>query len=144
MEEARKRDGSATEDLSGEDILAWLSAEDDTVSQLMELLDGDDDEDAAEKSSVRFVEDPYSSPLVFQSSYVTINGNEESCGSSFSDSDSSVMVGIGRLVGAGVAWGSNEVAAGEIKGSVDGGDVFDWHESDGEVLATFLGEDFEQ
>jgi hypothetical protein len=58
MEEARKRDGSATEDLSGEDILAWLSAEDDTVSQLMELLDGDDDEDAAEKSSVRFVEGP--------------------------------------------------------------------------------------
>ena len=144
MEEARKRDGSATDDLSGEDILAWLSAEDDTVSQLMELLDGDDDEDAVEKSSVRFVEDPYSSPLVFQSSYVTINGNEESCGSSFSDSDSSVMVGIGRLVGGGVAWGSSEVAAGEIKGSADGGDVFDWHESDGEVLATFLGEDFEQ
>ncbi|XP_059431686.1 uncharacterized protein LOC132165217 [Corylus avellana] len=150
MEDARKRDGSATDDLSGEDILAWLSTEEDTVSQLMELLDGEDDEDAAEKSSVRFVEDPYSSPLVFQSSYVTINGNEESCGSSFSDSDSSVMVGIGRLVGRGVAWGSSEGAAGgwveaaEIKDSVDGCDVFDWHESDGEVLATFLGEDFEQ
>ncbi|KAB9678294.1 hypothetical protein FH972_027057 [Carpinus fangiana] len=63
MKEARKRDSSVTDDLSGEDILAWLSAEDDTVSQLMELLDGDDDEDTAEKSSVRFVEDPYSSPL---------------------------------------------------------------------------------
>jgi hypothetical protein len=43
MEEALKRDGSVTDDLSGEDILAWLSVEDDTVSQLMELLDGDND-----------------------------------------------------------------------------------------------------
>jgi len=112
MEDARKGDGSATDVLCGEDSLAWLSEEDDTVSQLMEvLLDGEDDEDAPEKSSVRFVEDPYASPLVFRSSYVTINGNEESCGSSFSDSDSSVMVGIGRLLGGGVALGSSEVAA---------------------------------
>lgn len=153
MEDARTRDGSsATGVLGGDDILAWLSAEDDndTVSQLMELLDGEDDEDAAEKSSVRFVEDPYASPLVFQSSYVTINGNEESCGSSFSDSDSSVMVGIGRLMGGGVAWGSSEgaarwsVEATQSQGSVDGSDVFDWDESDDEVLARFLGEDFEQ
>ncbi|XP_062147642.1 uncharacterized protein LOC133856597 [Alnus glutinosa] len=151
MEDARKGDGSATDVLGGEDSLAWLSEEDDTVSQLMEvLLDGEDDEDAPEKSSVRFVEDPYASPLVFRSSYVTINGNEESCGSSFSDSDSSVMVGIGRLLGGSVAWGTSEVAAHgwveatESKGSVDGGDVFDWDESDDEVLARFLGEDFEQ
>jgi hypothetical protein len=40
MEDTRKRDGSATDGLGGEDILAWLSAEEDTVSQLMELLDG--------------------------------------------------------------------------------------------------------
>jgi hypothetical protein len=63
MEEALKRDGSVTDDLSGEDILAWLSAEDDTVSQLMELLDGDNDKDTEEKSSVKFVEDPYLLPL---------------------------------------------------------------------------------
>ncbi|MED6216471.1 hypothetical protein PIB30_008171 [Stylosanthes scabra] len=43
--------------------------------------------------AAKFVEDPYSSLVVVQSSssYVTINGNEESCGSSFSDTGTSLM-----------------------------------------------------
>lgn len=98
----RRRYDTAAEDTDGasEDILPWLSVDVDTLSQLMELLDDADD---ALKGSVntptkkvRFIDDPYSSPSIFQSSssYVTINGNEESCGSSFSDSDSSVMASV--------------------------------------------------
>lgn len=89
-EEEREEDG----------ILAWLSADDqETVSQLMELLDKSDDTNTTTNTAkVRFIDDPYSASLIYDvsssSSYVTINGNEESCGSSFSDSDSSVMASV--------------------------------------------------
>ncbi|CAK8564049.1 unnamed protein product [Lathyrus sativus] len=48
------------------------------------------------ESTVTFINDPYSTLLVFQSSssYVTINGNEESCGSSFSDFGTSLMASV--------------------------------------------------
>ncbi|KAK2358682.1 hypothetical protein QL285_095846 [Trifolium repens] len=48
------------------------------------------------EAAVTFINDPYSSLLVFQfsSSYVTINGNEESCGSSFSDFGTSLMASV--------------------------------------------------
>ncbi|KAL0014963.1 hypothetical protein SO802_002032 [Lithocarpus litseifolius] len=178
MEDTRKRHGNgdrAPEDTSDAkrtrheeeevegDILAWLSEDEDTVSQLMELLDN------AEKKSdnnnnnnntmakVRFIDDMYSAPF----SYVTINGNEESCGSSFSDLDSSVMASVDTrgLVGIGSnvfgfkaeeqdgACGSSDgvargglVASGEEVGRAMGGcDDFGW---DDQVLARFLGEDF--
>ena len=176
MEDTRKRHGygdTAPEDTSDvkrtrhedeeeeeeEDILAWLSEDEDTVSQLMELLDN------AEKKSdnnntmakVRFIDDMYSAPF----SYVTINGNEETCGSSFSDLDSSVMasvdtrglVGIGSNVfgfkaeehdGAcgpsdGVAREGSAASGGEVVRAMNGCDDLGW---DDQVLARFLGEDF--
>ncbi|XP_057537556.1 uncharacterized protein LOC130815191 [Amaranthus tricolor] len=47
-------------------------------------------------NKIRFVSYPYSAPSPFESctSYITINGNEDTCGSSFSDSDSSVMASV--------------------------------------------------
>ena len=176
MEDTRKRHGygdTAPEDTSDvkrtrhedeeeeeeEDILAWLSEDEDTVSQLMELLDN------AEKKSdnnntmakVRFIDDMYSAPF----SYVTINGNEETCGSSFSDLDSSVMasvdtrglVGIGSNVfgfkaeehdGAcgpsdGVAREGSAASGGEVVRAMNDCDDLGW---DDQVLARFLGEDF--
>ncbi|KAL2251097.1 uncharacterized protein LOC105173620 [Sesamum indicum] len=73
---------------------SWLIVDDDTASELSKLLDLFGTPPPPIK--VRFIDDPYSTSLIFQSSsaYVTINGNEESCGSSFSDSDSSVMASI--------------------------------------------------
>ena len=176
MEDTRKRHGygdTAPEDTSDvkrtrhedeeeeeeEDILAWLSEDEDTVSQLMELLDN------AEKKSdnnntmakVRFIDDMYSAPF----SYVTINGNEETCGSSFSDLDSSVMasvdtrglVGIGSNVfgfkaeehdsacgpSDGVAREGSMASGGEVVRAMNGCDDLGW---DDQVLARFLGEDF--
>ncbi|PIN17267.1 hypothetical protein CDL12_10069 [Handroanthus impetiginosus] len=72
------------------------------LSKLLDLF-----ETVPPPMKVRFIKDPYSSPVIFQSSsaYVTINGNEESCGSSFSDSDSSVMASI-DLGGAGSSGGA--------------------------------------
>lgn len=175
MEDTRKRPGycdTATEDTSEAkrtrheeevevevegDILAWLSEDEDTVSQLMELLDNASDNNTMAK--VRFIDDMYSAPF----SYVTINGNEESCGSSFSDLDSSVMASVDTrgLVGIGSnafgfgfkseehdgACGSSDVVAREgsvasgeeVVRAMDGCDDFGW---DDQVLARFLGEDF--
>ncbi|KAL6558573.1 hypothetical protein OROMI_018923 [Orobanche minor] len=72
---------------------SWLFVDDETAMELSKLLDLSE---KAPPVKVRFTDDPYSSPVIFQSSaaYVTINGNEESCGSSFSDSESSVMASI--------------------------------------------------
>nr|GFA36051.1 hypothetical protein [Tanacetum cinerariifolium] len=69
-------------------------------------------------TQVKIVNDyPYWLPLKFQTSsaYVTINGNEELCGSSFSDSDTSYMAGIsGAWIGlADEARGEMEVEWGE-------------------------------
>lgn len=86
----------------GEDIMAWLSEETLSDDEVMnKLLDVDNSEFMASNSNsnfkMRFVDNPYSSSMIFQttpSSYVTINGNEESCGSSFSDWESSVMASV--------------------------------------------------
>ncbi|KAG2718148.1 hypothetical protein I3760_03G207400 [Carya illinoinensis] len=185
MEDTPKRhryDAAASENTVGvsDDLLAWLYVDEDAVLQLMELL-----EDDAEKGSVssattagsmkaakvRFIEYPYSLPLIFQpsTSYVTINGNEESCGSSFSESDSSVMASVdmrGMLsigkrlallgeeafafgewsVGEGTGEPSEEETRGwsvvsREGGAMDGCDVFEW---DDKMLERFLGEDLEQ
>ncbi|XP_058206622.1 uncharacterized protein LOC131320072 [Rhododendron vialii] len=80
-------------DADCEDITALLSIdEEEAASELAKLL-----ETTASYPKVRFVDNPhYAFPLIFQSSssYVTINGNEESCGSSFSEMESSVMAGV--------------------------------------------------
>ncbi|KAJ9167954.1 hypothetical protein P3X46_019541 [Hevea brasiliensis] len=116
----KREEGSRTTSLPdtsgdlGEEIAAWLSMDDDTVDELMKFLDTDPEGASttcisANTTKVKFIENPYSSPLIFQSSssYITINGNEESCGSSFSDWESSVMasVDIGGIVNAGKADG---------------------------------------
>ncbi|KAG7988735.1 hypothetical protein I3843_03G202900 [Carya illinoinensis] len=185
MEDTPKRhryDAAASENTVGvsDDLLAWLYVDEDAVLQLMELLE-DDAEKGSESSAttagsmkaakVRFIEYPYSLPLIFQpsTSYVTINGNEESCGSSFSESDSSVMASVdmrGMLsigkrlallgeeafafgewsVGEGTGEPSEEETRGwsvvsREGGAMDGCDVFEW---DDKMLETFLGEDLEQ
>ncbi|KAL0338954.1 UNVERIFIED_CONTAM: hypothetical protein Sangu_1417500 [Sesamum angustifolium] len=73
---------------------SWFIVDEETAGELSKLLDLFGTPPPPIK--VRFIDDPYSTSLIFQSSsaYVTINGNEESCGSSFSDSDSSVMASI--------------------------------------------------
>ncbi|KAJ8750847.1 hypothetical protein K2173_016028 [Erythroxylum novogranatense] len=98
----------------GEDTVAWLSVDDHTVAELMKFL-GASSSEMASTTRVKFIDNPYSYlSLTFQSSSscITINGNEESCGSSFSGSDSSVMasvdmVGIGMVV-RGVSWVARE------------------------------------
>ncbi|KAJ9183819.1 hypothetical protein P3X46_007626 [Hevea brasiliensis] len=188
MEDPRKREGfddggdlafkkSPTRTLPdtsgdlGEDILAWLSMDDETIDELMKFLDTHPEGASATCTSttrVKFIENPYSSPLIFQSSssYITINGNEESCGSSFSDWESSVMasVDMGGILnvgkscgidgfceffqaGKGGAWGSNEDGRGlmvaEEGGVVDGSiEGYEYDGVDGESLARFLGEGF--
>ncbi|KAA8523246.1 hypothetical protein F0562_009669 [Nyssa sinensis] len=152
-----------TDNNETEDMMALLSIDDETVSELTKLLE-------TERTSpvkVKFIDNPYSSPLVFQSSssYITINGNEESCGSSFSDSETSVManidargINIGQHQQSGVdafigwfpgAWGlkeemargkaveDGEVCCCSIKGS-NGSDCWDYED---DLLAKFLGED---
>ncbi|KDO57777.1 hypothetical protein CISIN_1g029127mg [Citrus sinensis] len=152
----------------GDDIMAWLSMDDDTMSQLMNLLDTSSpnaDSATARTTRVKFIDNPYKSLVIFQSSssYVTINGNEESCGSSFSDSESSVMVSVDT---AGIvksfptrgsqrdcevsAWSSNEEekevggfgffegGGGEIMDGCDGSDLDDY------VLPKFLVQEQEE
>ncbi|TYI22183.1 hypothetical protein ES332_A06G086600v1 [Gossypium tomentosum] len=103
----RQRDAGAAE-LSDE-VMGWLSVEGseaDSMSELLKLLDDSVEttmsaslytySPASYGMRVRFSDNPYSSALIFQSSssYITINGNEESCGSSFSESESSVMASV--------------------------------------------------
>lgn len=87
----------AAADQEREDMMAWLTLDDETVTELSDLLDSSGPgTEQPFNFKVKFIDDPYSSPVIFQSSsaYVTINGNEESCGSSFSDLDSSVMASV--------------------------------------------------
>lgn len=149
-----------------DDMLAWLCMDDETVTELSELLDTTETPQPPFK--VKFSGDPYSSSVIFQSSsaYITINGNnDESCGSSFSESESSVMASVdmgsfgfglnyGRRVPAagGGAWnatGAEEargLAEGNGEGCLVGGsnggcNWVDEHDYD-DMLAKFLGEDF--
>lgn len=154
-----KEDQATAAAVADEDIMAWLSLDEEDEEDdrlILELLEAEKSCAAEAANKVRFSEDPYhrSSPAsVFQttpSSYVTINGNEESCGSSFSDWDSSVMAsvdmagfeagselfGIGfGAVGRSGAWGANaeEGCGGEWDDEL-GLDLND------DSLAGFLGE----
>ncbi|XP_031261060.1 uncharacterized protein LOC116119272 [Pistacia vera] len=160
MEQTRKREGDELNDVDdssvkrprpteepgggdlGDDIMAWLSMEDDTVTvgDLVNFLD------TKPLTRVKFIENPYTSPLMFQSysSYVTINGNEETCGSSFSDSESSLMVSVdirGIINVAVGTRGSNGVVGEEEGGGFLKGDEMDGSDLDDYVLARFMGEE---
>lgn len=133
---------------SDDDIMAWLSIDaGSSVGELMELLEPD----MTSPIKMKFIDNPYVSTLVFQSSasYVTINGNEESCGSSFSDSEASIMASI-DLGGARLhplsGWvgefpavsGGGEWAREMNRDGFNGCDGFDW---DDDLLAKVLAED---
>lgn len=139
--------------VSSDAVTCFAMEENDSEDELLNLLDLEPEKDmvmpASAVGKVRFVDDPYSSLLVFQSSssYITINGNEESCGSSFSEWDTSVMASVDmsglKLVGL-AAFGKCMAEEGAREGGwvsgvgTDGCDGFDW---DDEVLARFLGEE---
>ncbi|XP_052183262.1 uncharacterized protein LOC127795543 [Diospyros lotus] len=127
----RGRSPAASVDESDGEMAAWLllDIEDDELSKLLEA----EAEGAPPPLAVRFIEDPYSWPLIFGSSYITINGNEESCGSSFSDWESSVMASIDV--------GGTRIACG---GGVEGGSGANASDFDDEMLRRFLGEELFQ
>ncbi|KAE8726228.1 Polyamine oxidase 5 [Hibiscus syriacus] len=156
----RKREAGTTElnDESSE-------CETESMSELLKLLD-DSAEATVSASSytssptsygtrVKFSDNPYSTALIFQSSssYITINGNEESCGSSFSESESSVMasVDMGGILNANAKAGSGldgirewleaEEDGGAYEEEVRGSMLDSQWEWDEEQLAKFLGEE---
>ncbi|CAA0814268.1 Unknown protein [Striga hermonthica] len=109
------------------EVAPWLVVDDETETELSELLDSSE---TVQPVKLRFADDPYSMPVVVQSSsaYVTINGNEESCGSSFSDSYSSVMASVDVGGGGGMRGGAWECGCGvarglRTEGSLEEGDV---------------------
>lgn len=137
------------------DMMAWLSLDDEKMTELSKVLDPDT-ASFQQSFRVRFIENPYIPPVIVQSSsgYITINGNEESCGSSFSDLDSSAMASVDRgslngilfeaIKGKGVAWGSDADEAGGWM-EENGDDVASWSwgkQMDDEAnCGKFLGED---
>ncbi|KAG8487545.1 hypothetical protein CXB51_016135 [Gossypium anomalum] len=164
----RRREATETVEFNDyDDVLPWLSMEGtcktDAMSELFKLVD--DSTELAPSSTcsptsyctkVKFSDNPYSSALIFQSSssYVTINGNEESCGSSFSDSESSVMASVDMR---GIVSTNVKVDNGleEIRGWLEAEEGSAWSKSEGESreswmvdwewdeeqLARFLGEE---
>ncbi|KAI3814486.1 hypothetical protein L1987_14126 [Smallanthus sonchifolius] len=95
---------------------------------------------------VKIIDDPCWHPLIFQTaSYITINGNEELCGSSFSDSDTSYMAGItggfGLVVGDGGAW---DEARWWTEMEEDGNCLVNASTGDDDMLAVFTGDDVAQ
>ncbi|XVE54090.1 hypothetical protein DITRI_Ditri03aG0053700 [Diplodiscus trichospermus] len=144
----QKREMEADE--LNDDFMAWLSmegeegSEADSMSELLKLLEDSADASTSGSSStssptsfgtrVRFSDNPYLSALVFQSSssYITINGNEESCGSSFSDSECSVMasVDMGWILSTNVKAGSNFEG---IRGWLEAEERGAWGKSDEEA-----------
>ncbi|KAF3439605.1 hypothetical protein FNV43_RR17883 [Rhamnella rubrinervis] len=145
----------------GEDIMAWLSEETPSDDEVMnKLLEVDNselmDSNCNSNLKVRFVDNPYSSSMIFQttpSSYVTINGNEESCGSSFSDWESSVMatVDVGCRNGNGMTEDLGVVGMMGLEGGeCECQEDMSWasapattqSEYDDAELATFLGLEF--
>ncbi|KAF8393534.1 hypothetical protein HHK36_021778 [Tetracentron sinense] len=169
MDESRKRPGH---DDSGEvigkrprapaisdddDFFSGVFIEEERVEEVMKALEEEISYPATTSTN------PSSSPVMFPlaSSFVTINGNEESCGPSFSDSASTVMASI-DMGGISISYlmGPTEDASGgtvdfpatengswvleeekewlwpevgEVPGDCDGGD------SDDERLERFLG-----
>ncbi|KAJ4959176.1 hypothetical protein NE237_026287 [Protea cynaroides] len=81
----RPRTPEAEDQDEEELLLAGFSVKEETLMQVMKVLEEEISCSANPSSSVMF------SP---SSSFVTINGNEESCGPSFSDSASTVMASI--------------------------------------------------
>ncbi|GKC09040.1 hypothetical protein Tco_1000650 [Tanacetum coccineum] len=109
------------------EMLTWHNNEDE--EELSKFLE-EGEMMTCQKTRVKIINDyPYWLPLKFQTSsaYVTINGNEELCGSSFSDSDTSYMAGISG------AWSA---LADEARGEME----VEWGECEDEMLASFLGE----
>nr|XP_011460044.1 PREDICTED: uncharacterized protein LOC105350210 [Fragaria vesca subsp. vesca] len=130
--------------------VVMASDDDETLSELTRLLDLNNADVAAPETSLTFAENPSRSPRVFQTmstSYVTINGNEESCGSSFSDADSSVMASVDMSQ---VWMGGHEWYTAESAWDMDDAEMWarevieapeldaDWDDA---ALARFLGED---
>ncbi|GKA18090.1 hypothetical protein Tco_0697927, partial [Tanacetum coccineum] len=110
-----------------DEMLTWQKNEEDEAEELSKFLEASGEMMTCQKTKVKIVNDyPYWLPLKFQTSsaYVTINGNEELCGSSFSDSDTSYMAGISGAWSAlaDEARGSMEVDWGEC-GEFFGGDA---------------------
>ncbi|KAK4342486.1 hypothetical protein RND71_038302 [Anisodus tanguticus] len=106
MEKVNRKTHDSGEDTAGKrakmqedegDMMAWLSLDDDKMTEISNVLDPDT-ASFQQSFRVRFIEDPYTPPMIVQcsSDYITINGNEESCGSSFSDLESSAMASIDR------------------------------------------------
>ncbi|KAL7597758.1 uncharacterized protein LOC111892604 [Lactuca sativa] len=145
------------EDVSEEvdSMVRWLFSmeNDDEVNaiELSKFLEA-----SAEKThpmKVKIIDDPCWHPVIFQTaaSYITINGNEELCGSSFSDSDTSYMAGIaggcGFVFGDGGAWeGVGEETRGWIEAE-DGSCLVNASSNgycDDDMLAKFLGDDVGQ
>ncbi|KAK9697228.1 hypothetical protein RND81_08G023200 [Saponaria officinalis] len=94
-----------------------ISIDNDELSKLLETP----------PCPVKFVAYPYISPPVeYSTSYVTINGNEETCGSSFSDTDTSLMASFDTatvdIADPLALWG---LACG---GGGGGGGDWDWNE----------------
>ncbi|XP_047312712.1 uncharacterized protein LOC124916019 [Impatiens glandulifera] len=117
---------------------------DNELSRLLETYAGSE----MNMTKVRFIEYPYSWPLIFRSSmtssYITINGNEESCGSSFSDLDSSAMASIDvrpvNYISHGLFFEAFRTYS--IDENEDGFfDIPVFSETDGEMLARFLWEE---
>nr|XP_043626867.1 uncharacterized protein LOC122598341 [Erigeron canadensis] len=148
-----------------ESMLTWLfstenDGEDGGAIDISKLLEASPEKPLPRK--VKIINDLTWHPSVHQtasSSYITINGNEELCGSSFSDSDATHMVGIAGFYGCGgglvVDDGAWDSAAEEARGwfdmEMDGDQMVDClvNGEDGEylddqMLANFLGEDFDQ
>nr|GEX30913.1 hypothetical protein [Tanacetum cinerariifolium] len=113
-----------------DEMLTWQKNEEDEEELAKVLEEASSEMMTCQKRQVKIINDyPYWLPLKFQTSsaYVTINGNEELCGSSFSDSDTSHMAGISG------AWiGLADEARGEME--------VEWGECEDEMLARFLGE----
>lgn len=134
--------GDESDDGELQSMIAWLFSienDDEDAITLSKFLEA-----SSEKTiqiPVKIIDDPSWQPMVIQKavSYITINGNEELCGSSFSDSDTSYMVGIsgggGFVVGDGGAWdGVAEEARGWSEMEGEG----DWY-CDDDMLDKFLG-----
>ncbi|ONH97780.1 hypothetical protein PRUPE_7G209700 [Prunus persica] len=150
----RQRDLEVEGD-QNDDILTLLFNEpDETLDEVMKLLDAaDNGASCTTGAKVRFVNDPYS-----PSSYFTVNGNEESCGSSFSELESTCMVGV-DICGGGLGIGAevmglefdmwlmeeakeeNGGACGVIEEEARGGGWDMEAEWDDAALARFIGED---